>query len=70
VVKRLSSYKWSSYRACAYDDPIKKWLNSELILLQFLNVADRNLAYREGASRKYSKEEQRIWEDLRHGIFL
>ena len=36
---------------------------------QFLNVADRHLAYREGA-QKYSKEEQRIWEDLRHGIFL
>ena len=69
MVKRLSSYKWSSYRAYAYDDNVKKWLSTELILSQFLNVADRNLAYRE-AAQKYSKEEQRIWEDLRHGIFL
>ncbi len=34
-----------------------------------LNVADRHLAYRE-AGQKYSKEEPRIWEDLRHGILL
>jgi putative transposase len=69
MVKRLSSYKWSSYRAYAYAERAKKWLNTELILSQFLNVADIHLAYRE-AAQKYSKEEQRIWEDLRHGIFL
>jgi len=69
IVKRLSSYKWSSYPAYAYDDKVKKWLNTELILSQFLNVSDRNLAYR-GAAQKYAKEEQRTWEDLRHGIFL
>ena len=69
MVKRLSSYKWNSYRAYAYDDQTIKWLNTELIVSQFLNVADKHLAYREG-SQKYSKEEQRIWEDLRHGIFL
>jgi len=69
MVKRLSGYKWSSYRAYAYDDQVKTWLNTELLLSQFLNVASRNLAYRE-AAQKYSKEEQRIWEDLRHGIFL
>jgi hypothetical protein len=38
-------------------------------LSQFLNVTDRHLAYREGA-QKYAEEEQRIWEDLQHGIFL
>ena len=69
MVKRLSSYKWSSYRSYAYDDHAKKWLHTELLLAQFLNVADRHLAYRE-AAQKYSKEEQRVWEDLRHGIFL
>jgi putative transposase len=69
MVKRLSSYKWSSYRGYAYDDQIKQWLNTDLILSQFLNVADRHLAYR-GAAQKYAKEEQQIWEDLRHGIFL
>lgn len=69
MVKRLSSYKWSSYRAYAYDDQINKWLNTELITSQLLNAADKHLAYREGA-QKYSKEEQRVWEDLRHGVFL
>lgn len=56
MVKRLSSYKWSSYRAYAYDDQINKWLNTELITSQLLNAADKHLAYREGA-QKYSKEE-------------
>jgi putative transposase len=69
MVKRVSSYRWSSYRAYAYDDQRVKWLNTELLLSQFLNVTDRHVAYREGA-QKYAKEEQRIWEDLRHGIFL
>jgi REP-associated tyrosine transposase len=69
MVKRLPSYKWSSYRAYAYDDQRTKWLYTKLIMSQFLNVADKHLAYREGG-QKYSKEEQRIWEDLRHGIFL
>jgi putative transposase len=69
MVKRLSSYRWSSYRAYAYDDQSVKWLNTELLLSQFLNVTDIHVAYREGA-QKYAKEEQRIWEDLRHGIFL
>ncbi|MEJ2165216.1 MAG: transposase, partial [Desulfobacterales bacterium] len=69
MVKRLSSYKWSSYRAYAYDKQKIQWLNTDLLLSQFLNVADRHLAYRE-AAQKYAKEEQRIWEDLRHGIFL
>ena len=45
------------------------FLDTELILSQFINVADRHLAYRV-AAQKYAKEEQRIWEDLRHGIIL
>jgi predicted Rdx family selenoprotein len=69
VVKRLSGYKSSSYRAYACDEQVKTWLNTELLLSQFLNVTSRNLAYRE-AAQKYFKEEQRIWEALRHGIFL
>ena len=69
MVKRLSSYNWSSYRNYAYGDQTTKWLNTELIMSQFLNVADKHLAYRE-AAQKYAKEEQKIWEDLRHGIFL
>jgi len=69
MVKRLISYPWSSYRAYAYGKGIEKWLNTDVILSRFRNVEDRYRAYREHA-QKYSKEGQRIWEDLRHGIFL
>ncbi|MBW2488635.1 MAG: transposase, partial [Deltaproteobacteria bacterium] len=69
MVKRLASYRWSSYRAYAYGKAIPAWLNTEMILSQFVNVDDKHSAYRQHAQR-YSKEEQRLWEDLRHGIFL
>jgi hypothetical protein len=69
MVKRLASYKWSSYQAYAYGKNTPEWLNTDMILSQFINVKDRHRAYRENAQR-YSKEEQRLWEDLRHGIFL
>lgn len=69
IVKRLAGYRWSSYRAYAYAEAINKWLNTAVILSQFSNAPDRHLAYREGA-QKYAKEEQRVWADLRHGIFL
>jgi chromosomal replication initiation ATPase DnaA len=32
-------------------------------------VKDQNQAYRKNM-QKYSKEEQRVWENLRHGIFV
>jgi chromosomal replication initiation ATPase DnaA len=32
-------------------------------------VKDQHHAYRENM-QKYSREEQRVWEDLRHGIFV
>ena len=69
MVKRLSTYNWSSFRAYAYGKNKKVWLNTDVILSQFINVEDVHKAYRENA-RKYSKGEQWIWEDLRHGIFL
>jgi REP element-mobilizing transposase RayT len=69
LVKRLASYKWSSYRAYAYGKAVLPWLNTELILSQFVNVDDQHSAYREHA-QSYSKEEHLLWEDLRHGIFL
>jgi putative transposase len=69
MVKRLASYKWSSYSAYAYGKNIPEWLKTDMILSQFINVEDKHRAYREKA-QSYSKEEQRIWEDLRHGIFL
>ncbi len=69
IVRRLASYRWSSYRFYAYGNRIPKWLNTDLILSQFVNVEDPYRAYRQNA-QKYAKEEHRIWENLRHGIFL
>jgi hypothetical protein len=65
----MASYKWSSYRAYAYGTAIPSWLNTELILSQFINADDQHGAYRKHA-QNYSKEAHRLWEDLRHGIFL
>jgi len=69
MVRRLADYRWSSYRAYAYGQSNPDWLNTEIILSQFINVKDQNQVYRENI-RKYSKEEQCVWEDLRHGIFV
>ena len=69
MVKRLSAFKWSSYRPYAYGRGIPKWLNTEVILSQFANAENPHRAYRQ-STQKYAKEEQRIWENLRHGIFL
>jgi putative transposase len=69
MVRRLASYKWSSYPAYAYGKNIPEWLNTDVILSQFINFEDKYGAYREKA-QSYSKEEQRLWEDLRHGLFL
>jgi len=69
MVRRIVDYKWSSYRAYAYGKSHQNWLNTNVILSQFANVKDKHPAYRE-TMQKYSKEEQRTWEDLRHGIFV
>src|SRR4030042_2821290 len=44
-------------------------LKTEEILNQFENAQDRHAAYREEIQR-YSQEEARLWEDLRHGFIL
>jgi len=69
MVRRLADYNWSSYRAYAYSKRHQNWLNTKVILSQFSNVGDQHQAYRENI-QKYSKEEQRVWENLRHGIFV
>ena len=69
MVRRLADYKWSSYRAYAYGKSHPNWLNTNVILTQFINVKDQYQAYRQNM-QKYSKEEQRVWEDLRHGVFV
>ncbi len=66
-VKRLIDYRWSSYPAYAYQRRYPEWLNTKLILSQF-KAADKNRIYREKVQR-YSEENKRIWEDVRHGLF-
>jgi REP element-mobilizing transposase RayT len=66
MVKRLIDYRWSSYRAYAYDRRHAKWLNKDLILSQ-IHGTDKHQQYRQKAQR-YSDEHRRIWEDIRHGF--
>jgi REP element-mobilizing transposase RayT len=69
LVQRLADYPWSSYRAYAYRQkkPVD-WLTTSLILQQF-QVSNPHKAYREKVQR-YAREENRLWEDLRHGLIL
>jgi REP element-mobilizing transposase RayT len=69
IVERLAEYRWSSYANYAYGKKGPVWLNTELLLSQFINVDDPHRAYRQ-AAQKYSKEEHLLWEDLRHGFIL
>ena len=69
MVKRLVDYRWSSYPAYAYGKNHPPWLNTERILSQLVNAADRNQTYRE-KMRQYAKEEDRAFEDLKHGLIF
>ena len=66
LVNRLADYRWSSYRTYAYKPNHITWLNTALILSQF-NGKDSYKAYREKV-QKYSEEETKVFENLRHGI--
>ena len=66
LVNRLADYRWSSYRTYAYKASHISWLNTDLILSQF-NGKDSYKVYREKV-QKYSEEEAKIFENLRHGI--
>ena len=68
IVKRLADYPWSSYLAYAYDRKAPQWLSTDLILSQY-KKPQRHRQYREKV-QKYADEEKRLWEDLRHGLFL
>lgn len=67
VVDRLADYRWSSYLSYGYGRKGPEWLSTDLILLQFKGP-DRHRRYREKV-QKYAKEEKRLLEDLRHGLF-
>ena len=66
LVNRLADYRWSSYRSYVYKTSHISWLNTDLILSQ-LNGKDSYKAYREKI-QKYSEEEAKVFENLRHGI--
>jgi len=68
LVNRLADYRWSSYRSYAYKASPTKWLNKDLILSQ-CNGEDSHKAYREMV-QKYSKEESKVFENLRHGMVI
>jgi len=69
MVDRLADYRWSSYANYAYGKKAPGWLNTELLLSQFVNVDDPHRAYRQ-AAQTYSREEHLLWEELRHGFIL
>jgi len=65
-VKRLSDYRWSSYRFYAYGEKTPNWLKTELIL-DLLPREDPFTEYRRKVPY-YSKERKNIWEDIKHGL--
>jgi hypothetical protein len=66
IVRRLIDYRWSSYRAYAYNRSHPAWLDKNLILYQ-IHGENKHRQYRE-RSQKYSDEHHRLWEDIRHGF--
>ncbi|MDR4503822.1 MAG: transposase [Candidatus Scalindua sp.] len=68
IVRRLADYPWSSYSIYAYDKKSPEWLITKPILSLF-DTKNKHLAYRKMV-QSYSKEETKIWEDFRHGLFF
>ncbi len=68
IVRRLVDYPWSSYSIYAYGKKSPEWLLTKPIL-SLLDTKNKHLAYRKMV-QSYSKEETKIWEDFRHGLFL
>jgi REP element-mobilizing transposase RayT len=66
MVKRLISYRWSSYPAYAYNRNHPDWLDKSLIFSQ-IKGENKHQQYRE-KSQKYSAENPSIAEDIRHGF--
>ena len=66
MVQRLADYPWSSYPTYAYNKKNPEWLETDVILKQS-NDKDKHRAYRQKVQR-YSDENNRIWEDVYHGL--
>ena len=70
MVKRLADYRWSSYRVYAYGKKSPDWLNTDLIFSFFAGGHEKKiLGYRKKV-QFFSREENNLWEDFRHGLFL
>jgi putative transposase len=68
IIRRLADYPWSSYSIYAYGKKSPEWLLTKPIL-SLLDTKNKHLAYRKMV-QSYSREETKIWEDFRHGLFL
>jgi hypothetical protein len=68
MVKRLTNYGWSSYSAYAYGKKKPDWLKMEAILGCYTGK-DKHEEYRKQV-QEYAKEEKKVWEDVRHGLFM
>jgi putative transposase len=69
LVKRLISYRWSSYRYYAYGSrKPPEWLKVRPILSR-IRAADKHKGYR-AIIQAYADEEKSIWEDIKHGLIL
>jgi hypothetical protein len=64
----LIDYKWSSYPNYAYAKKGPGWLSTQVIL-SFFKGADKHKQYREKV-QKYAEEENRLLEDIHHGMIL
>jgi hypothetical protein len=69
IVKRLADYHWSSYRVYSYGRKTPAWLATDLILSQFEGEPDKQKSYRQKV-QKYSREENRLIENIRHNLVL
>jgi REP element-mobilizing transposase RayT len=66
IVERLADYSWSSYRYYAYKKEPPSWLTTDSIFSQ-VSGGDRHKAYRI-KTQNYSDEQNKIWEDIKHGL--
>ena len=66
IVDRLAEYKWSSYLFYGYKKESPDWLKTSNIL-DCLSKSDPHKAYRK-KMQEYAKENQSIWEDVKHGL--
>ena len=67
ITRRLIDYTWSSYPMYAYNRKSPHWLQTSLILSQFIPSDDSHKAYRQKV-QEYAEEEISVLEDIKHGV--